>query len=268
MAALALAGLADVNHIVTPGESLWSIARRYATTPTAIAGANHLPNPDLIQIGLALRIPGALVMPASASGGNGGNVAGGRPAPPVLPRTGMTHTVAAGESLTAIASHFGVSPQALSALNGMAHPNLVHIGQVLRVPVAPPTTVGALLVHYATAYNVDPVLMKALAWQESGWQQSVVSPVGAVGVMQIMPQTSQFTALNLLRQPVNPTSVESNVQAGVAFFAYLLGQAHGNSQLAVAGYYQGLRSVQTRGMYGETKRYVANIEALKQRFRH
>ena len=51
-----------------------------------------------------------------------------------------------------------------------------------------------------------------------------------------------------------------------AFFAYLVHQAKGDVQLAVAGYYQGLRSVRQKGMQADTKRYVANVMALRQRF--
>lgn len=266
LAALALAGLADVNHVVTPGESLWSIAKKYGTTPKVIATANHIPNPDLVQIGEALRIPGAVapagtmpVVPSKAVSG----VTPGKPPP--LPTT-STHVVAAGENLTIIAAHYSVSPQTLTALNGITNPNLVRVGQRLKVPVPAPTTVEALLVLYSHQFKVDPSLMKALAWQESGWQQSVVSPVGAVGVMQVMPQTTSFTSNTLLQHPVNAATVANNVETGVAFFAYLLKRAGGNEQLAIAGYYQGLTSVKTRGMYNDTKRYVANIEALKQRF--
>lgn len=266
LAALALAGLADVNHVVTPGESLWSIAKKYGTTPKAIATANHIPNPDLVQIGQALRIPGALTPPGSMPVVPSKAVSGVTPGkPPPLPTT-TTHVVASGENLTIIAAHYSVSPQTLTSMNGITNPNLVRVGQTLKVPVPVPTTVEALLVRYSHQFKVDPALMKALAWQESGWQQSVVSSVGAVGVMQVMPQTTAFTSNTLLQHPVNTATVANNVETGVAFFAYLLKQAGGNEQLAVAGYYQGLTSVKTRGMYDDTKRYVANIEALKQRF--
>src|SRR5438477_6812974 len=48
VAALAAGGFADIGHVVAPGESLLTIARKYATTPQAIAQANHLANPNLI----------------------------------------------------------------------------------------------------------------------------------------------------------------------------------------------------------------------------
>ncbi|GAC1364371.1 MAG: hypothetical protein NVSMB32_06870 [Actinomycetota bacterium] len=261
MAALALAGLADASHVVASGETLWTLARRYGTTPQAIAEANHIPNSSLVQIGMQLRIPGALVVSPVGGGYSAGMQTGTS-----VPSTTL-YTVRAGENLTTIAARFAVTPQTLASLNKIAQPNLLHAGQVLHVPVPAITTVEKLLSQFSKHFKVDPALMKALAWQESGWQQSVVSPVGAVGVMQVMPETSRFTSATLLQRPVNTSNPAANVETGVAFFAYLLDQAGGNEQLAIAGYYQGLRSVRSKGMYAETKRYVANIEALKQHFK-
>jgi soluble lytic murein transglycosylase-like protein len=84
--------------------------------------------------------------------------------------------------------------------------------------------------------------------------------------MQIMPETGRFTGETILQKAVDTADLERNVQAGVAFFAYLVHKAKGDVQLAVAGYYQGLRSVVQKGMQADTKRYVANVMALRQRF--
>jgi soluble lytic murein transglycosylase-like protein len=178
----------------------------------------------------------------------------------------VTYTVKPGDNLTAIAVHYGVTPTALAALNGISRMNLVQVGKVLRIPVPPPATVESLLAKYAKSYQVEAALIKALAWQESGWQQQVISDMGAVGVMQLMPETGRFTGDFILQRSVNTANLEHNVEAGVAFFAYLIRQAKGDVQLAVAGYYQGLRSVRQKGMQADTKRYVANVMALRQRF--
>jgi len=260
VAALTAGGLADVGHVVAPGENLVTIARRYATTPQAIARANHLANPNLVVIGTQLRIPTSPAPPAQ------------RPAPapatkPPLPAPqAVAYTVKRGDNLTAIAVHYGVTPGALAALNGITKLRLIQVGRVLKIPVPSPATVEALLEKYAATYKVEAPLIKALAWQESGWQQQVISDVGAVGVMQIMPETGRFTGDIILQRAVDTADLEHNVETGVAFFAYLVRQAKGDVPLAVAGYYQGLRSVVQKGMQPDTKRYVANVMALRQRF--
>src|SRR5216684_2342267 len=57
VAALASGGLADLGHVVAPGENLATLARTYGTTPQAIAQANGLANPNLVVIGTRLVIP-------------------------------------------------------------------------------------------------------------------------------------------------------------------------------------------------------------------
>ena len=151
-------------------------------------------------------------------------------------------------------------------MNGITKLRLIQVGKVLKIPVPAPATVETLLEKYAATYKVETALIKALAWQESGWQQQVISDVGAVGVMQLMPETGRFTGDIILQRAVDTADLEHNVETGVAFFAYLVRQAKGDVPLAVAGYYQGLRSVVQKGMQPDTKRYVANVMALRQRF--
>ena len=261
VAALAAGGLADVGHVVAPGENLLTLARRYATTPQAIAQANHIANPNLIVIGMQLRIPS----PAAPAPQPAPAPATAPPLPLPAPQA-VTYAVKPGDNLTAIAAHFGVTPTALAVLNGITKRNLIQVGKVLKIPVPSPATVEALLAKYAKTYKVEAALIKALAWQESGWQQQVISDMGAVGVMQLMPETGRFTGETILQRMINTANLEHNVEAGVAFFAYLVRQAKGDVPLAVAGYYQGLRSVRQKGMQADTKRYVANVMALKQRF--
>src|SRR5205807_6081856 len=102
LAAVVVAGMADVGHVVSEGESLWLIARKYATTPRAIADANHIPNPYLIEIGRELRIPGiAPAAPPGAPPASPGNAI-----PP--PATTVTDAVAPGEGLTLVAARYNV----------------------------------------------------------------------------------------------------------------------------------------------------------------
>ena len=261
VAAFGLGAVGDLTYVVVKGDTLTGIARRHGSSEAAIAELNHIPNIDLVRIGQQLRIP---VTPAVAA-----------PAP--APATAQ-HTVVPGQHLTAIATLYQTTVATLVNLNGLADANRIRLGQVLVVPVPAPApapaaaapvplpSVEELLVRYSQAYGVDPNLVKAVAWQESGWKQHVVSPTGAVGVMQVQPETGVFTGQVLLASEVNLADVDHNVRAGVRFLAYLLRQTRGNETYAVASYFQGLRSVRQRGLVGQTPRYVANVLALKKRF--
>jgi soluble lytic murein transglycosylase-like protein len=118
------------------------------------------------------------------------------------------------------------------------------------------------VVKIARAHGVDPHLALAVAWQESGWQQRRISSAGAIGVMQVLPGTSRWMAERLGR-PLNPYGLYDNVTAGVALIKVLRSQAR--PKVAVASYFQGLGSVQDRGMYTSTKAYVHNVNSLRAR---
>ncbi len=107
-------------HVVRSGETLASIARQYGVSASALARANGIANPDLIRVGQRLVIPG---------GSSGGSSGGSAPRP-----TSRTYTVRAGDTLNAIAQRFGVSAASIAAANGLANPNSIRIGMVLRIP--------------------------------------------------------------------------------------------------------------------------------------
>jgi hypothetical protein len=118
----------------------------------------------------------------------------------------------------------------------------------------------------ARAYGWSPAFVKALAWQESGWQQHVTSSAGAVGIMQVLPETGAFVSRRAGRtfDLHNPAD---NVEAGVAFLDYLYGVTGRNAELTLAGYYQGLASVRHNGVFPATEQFIANVLALRERFR-
>ncbi|MEA3459079.1 MAG: LysM peptidoglycan-binding domain-containing protein [Chloroflexota bacterium] len=99
------------TYIVQPGDTLYSIAKRYGTTVAAICQANHIFNPDYIQVGWKLIIPG------------------GEPIPP-----SRTYIVKPGDTLWAIAIRFGTTPWAIAVANDLADPNLILVGQRLLIP--------------------------------------------------------------------------------------------------------------------------------------
>src|SRR6185295_12803298 len=109
-------------------------------------------------------------------------------------------------------------------------------------------------------------LAAAIAWQESGFNNAMISPANARGVMQVMPGTWSWVQANLSSARLDPSSPTDNVKAGSLYLAHLLRETNGDPSLAAAGYYQGLASVRRIGMLPETRRYVANVLALRGRF--
>jgi soluble lytic murein transglycosylase-like protein len=179
------------------------------------------------------------------------------------------YRVRSGDSLTAVARRYGTTVRALARSNRLDPGGVLLQGAVLRVPIARApaaarTGVTTLLNHWAARFGVDARLVRALAWQESGFQPRVVSSAGALGVMQVTPGTWDYVEEVLLGRRV-PRTVNGNVRIGVAFLSHLLKTFRGNERLAVGAYYQGAHSVRKRGLYRETRQYVANVLALRTR---
>jgi len=121
------------------------------------------------------------------------------------------------------------------------------------------------LTYWARYYGIRPSLVKALAWQESGFQQHVRSSVGARGVMQVTRQTWSYVEMVLLGRNV-PHGRNGNIRVGVAYLRQLLHEFDWNVRLAVGAYNQGPAAVRAHGLYPKTRRFVANVMALRHRF--
>ncbi len=201
------------------------------------------------------------------------------------------YKVRPGDTLGALAASSGVSVDSMAAMNGLDASAPLLIGTVLKLPSgapAPPqastpepaqtvvpqadpvptaTRVGAADVQsVASAHGVSPSLATAIAWQESGFNNSMVSGANARGVMQVMPGTWDYVQQNLAQRQLDPNSATDNIHAGVMYLKQLLNQTGGDESSAIAGYYQGLASVQHRGQFDDKQRYVANVQALRSRF--
>jgi Transglycosylase SLT domain/Putative peptidoglycan binding domain len=149
-------------------------------------------------------------------------------------------------------------PHTLSALaRGRA---ALTIGKARRVPRGVP----ALLEHWARVYRVDPGLVRAVAWMESGYQPGLVSPAGARGVMQVLPSTRRYVETVLMRKHV-PNTVSGGIRVGVVYLRELLHEFHGKESLALAAWYQGPASVRSGGVQHATHVFVGNVLALRRR---
>jgi soluble lytic murein transglycosylase-like protein len=121
-----------------------------------------------------------------------------------------------------------------------------------------------ILKEAAARYRVDPKLVLALSYWESGWDQSKVSVTGAVGLMQVEPATAADAGPALLGRSVDPEDPYDNADVGVAVFREDL-DSFGSPALALAAYYQGPTSLRDNGMLPDTQTYVAGILALAAR---
>ncbi len=117
---------------------------------------------------------------------------------------------------------------------------------------------------YSRIYNVDEELIHAIVRQESCFNEGAHSRVGAIGLMQLMPQT----ALGLrIKDPWNP---EHNIQGGIKYIAQMLELFDGNYKFAIAAYNAGPGNVNKyNGIppFKETRNYVKKVYAEYQRLK-
>lgn len=116
----------------------------------------------------------------------------------------------------------------------------------------------------AVRHQLDPRLVVALSYWESGWDQSKVSVTGAVGLMQVEPPTAAEAGPALLGRPVNVADPVDNADVGSAVLREDL-NSFGTPDLALAAYYQGPTSLRANGVLPDTQAYVAGILALAAR---
>jgi hypothetical protein len=184
------------------------------------------------------------------------------------------HVVKPGESFFSIALRYHVSPWRLARRNRLSLMTVIVPNQRLALPkgarlsaspaAGPPASRGSVrgaIDYWSRVYGVDPALARALAWMESGFQQDVVSNVGALGVMQLLPETWEFVDTVLLGV-TTPRDGQGNVRAGVRYLRWQLDEFDGNRRLALAGWYQGARAVREIGLYDDTKEFVRIVLAL------
>ncbi|WP_282945013.1 LysM peptidoglycan-binding domain-containing protein [Cellulomonas endometrii] len=284
------------THTVASGETVSAIAKRYGTTVSAVVAANGLDSRAFIRVGQTLTVPGA-------SG------AAAAPAAAAPATTGGTHTVASGETVSAIASRYGTTVSAIVAANGLDSRAFIRVGQTLTVPGAPaagapassggtalvgntflgrtyaPSVVAsanankasllamgvpsraqmqAKVAATARSMGVDPALAQAIAFQESGFNHTAVSPANAIGTMQVIPSSGEW-ASQLVGRQLNLIDPDDNVVAGVAILRQLV-RTSPDLSTAIASYYQGSSSVKRNGMFSDTRRYVANVQTHMTRY--
>jgi len=237
-------------YTVRPGDTLSAIGQRLHVSIGDLVHVNHLLDANRVIAGQRLEVP------------NGSSPAGG---PPPL----RTHVVAKGDNLTTIARRYGTSIGALSRLNHLDPQALLRAGTTLIVPVVRPNRAALipLFQRWSAANRLPADLLMATTWLESGWQNTVVSSTGAVGIGQIMPATAAFVREDLIGvRTLDVHVAEHNIRMSARYLKWLVDRAHGDERLALAAYYQGPHSVDVRGMLPETVAYVRGVLALREIF--
>jgi murein DD-endopeptidase MepM/ murein hydrolase activator NlpD len=222
------------TYVVRPGDSLWAISRADGLTVDQLAAANNM-NPNAV-----LLIGRQLTVPVSSSATVDGSSA---------PSSSVT---AASQS---------ADPWSFCSTFS---PNGGPVGVLPTVLQDSPDRLALqpLFVEWADHYDLSLPLLEAITWQESGWQQGVVSSTGAVGAGQIMPGTATFIRDTLIGEPVDVNSVSDNIRMSAAFLSYLAGVEGDNRCMTIAAYYEGPYNLAKYGVFQETDAYVASVEAL------
>jgi len=223
--------LPDGRHVkhytVRPGDTATGLAVRFHAWTSELISHNHLGSSAALHVGQELEIP--VVTSAAGEDGDrgaskpGGQQGGREPAKATPDRSG-DRTLSRNPSRAAV---------------------------------------RAEVVRAARHYGVDPQLALAVSWQESGWQMHHVSSAGAVGAMQVLPETAEWMSLYAGRD-LAVRDTRDNIAAGVLMLDVLRGVT-GSQAHQIGAYYQGPGAVRSHGLYGETRDYVANVRAIKSR---
>lgn len=266
-------------YVIKPGDTLWDLARTHHTSVQALQQQNHLDG-SLIIAGQTIDVPG-----------NGAPAKGHTT---TVRTPAQRYAVHDGDTLTSIARSRHTTVAGLVAANDLTT-TTIYVGQQLTIPgtagvaqvfTANPASpayakpiaesaqklaatanpshaqVRAMVAAEATRQGVDPALAVAIADQESGFSQRMVSATNAVGVMQLMATTASWLA-DYTNAPLDRYQVADNIRGGVTLLRILRTQASVSD--TIAGYYQGIASVRSHGMYDDTKQYVASVTALMRR---
>jgi len=129
-------------------------------------------------------------------------------------------------------------------------------------PFAGPTLFEQRVIVAATRVGIDPALVLAVVEVESGQAPDALSAKGAVGLMQVLPETAAEIGLPNAADPAR------NLEAGCRYLAELLDGFGGDVELALAAYNAGPGAVRHWGTvppYRETRNFIARVAAVYER---
>ncbi|MHA7283745.1 LysM peptidoglycan-binding domain-containing protein [Arthrobacter sp. TMS2-4] len=287
------------TYVVKPGDTLGAIASRNGIGLDALLTSNGLSRSSIIYPGQKLKLTGSLTpqatppkapAPAPAPAAGSYTVKAGDTLGAIASRNGiglsalltanrmtMSTVIYPGQKLTLPGR--GATPAPAPAPTGLVPSSFLGYTYPDRVvadanankallnalPAPSPAEMKKIVADTARSMGVDPSLAMAFAFQESSFNQRAVSPANAIGTMQVIPSSGEW-ASDLVGRKLNLLDPYDNATAGVAIIRSLV-RTSPSLDVAIASYYQGQYSVQTRGMFADTKQYVASIKAHQKNFR-
>lgn len=133
-------------------------------------------------------------------------------------------------------------------------------GPAAAVAAPAPPQAAAVVARYAARYGVRPELIAALIDVESGWNPGALSARGAMGLMQLMPETARRFGAR------DPWEIEQNIAAGTRYLAALLWEFHGDLRLVAAAYYAGEGRIGREQLDCRSPEVVAYVEAVRSHY--
>jgi soluble lytic murein transglycosylase-like protein len=192
-------------------------------------------------------------------------VDGARPTVPAA--APFRYTIVAGDTVSSVSSLFAANLTDVTSQAGgtvVAGTQLtVDAANLWRRMSSDPFGDNELLVEQAARkIGIHPSLALAVAWQESRLQQDARSPTGAVGIMQVEPDTSKLASRDL-GVSLDPTTATDNVTVGLFWLHTLLASYGQEEASALAAYYEGPGNLQRRGYLSGTTEYVAHVRQIQ-----
>lgn len=163
------------SYTVKSGDTLSGIANQFGTSYVQLAQINHIANPNRIYVGQVLQLNAtrttSQATQPSTTPVHHNTVTNNTPAPTTT--TTGSYTVKSGDTLSGIASQFGVSYEQLAQANGIANPNRIYVGQVIRVSGAATTPT-----HYTSSYRAVAVSQGSYTVQSGDTLSGIAAQYG------------------------------------------------------------------------------------------